>query len=184
MKINSIFIVAALSSSAFISTAVFAVDPPPAVIASSNGEIQFKGELVNSACGLAAASSPVLVDFGQITTSSLKNKQPNGNVQKNIELQHCDTTVAKTATITYTPNTVDVKDATLAAFTSGTASGAGIGLTSNGNQPVKWGEASAPVNLLDGTSNISFIAYVKANGDENVNPGTFQSSINFRIDYQ
>ncbi|MTD28827.1 fimbrial protein [Erwinia sorbitola] len=183
MKLNSVLIAAALVSATMMPTAVIAADPPVEVISPTNGEIQFKGELVNSACGLAPSSTPVMVDFGQITTSRLKNKQHVGNVQKNIELQHCDITVAKTATVTYTPNTVDAKDATLAAFTSGTASGAGIGLTS-ANQPVIWGQASTPVSLTEGSSNISFVAYVKENGDTKVNPGTFQSSINFRIDYQ
>ncbi|MTD28821.1 fimbrial protein [Erwinia sorbitola] len=183
MKLKSI-IAAALASSAIISTAVFSAEAPVEPIAPTNGEIQFKGELVNSACGLAANSSPVVIDFGQITTASLKDKKHVGNVQKKIELQHCDTTVAKTAKVTYTPNSTDLKDVTLASFTSGTATGAGIGLKSSSNQPVIWGEATSPVNLVDGTSNISFVAYVKANGDTAITPGTFQSNINFRIDYQ
>ncbi|MEJ5174081.1 type 1 fimbrial protein, partial [Erwinia sp. MYb416] len=38
--------------------------------------------------------------------------------------------------------------------------------------------------LVDGAVKIPFVAYVKANGDTDVTPGTFQSSVNFKIDYQ
>lgn len=181
MKFNKFLIAAAISTTVVSSVSAFAADE---TISPTVGEIQFKGELVNSACGLAASSSPLLIDFGQITTSSLKDSKHAGNVRKDIELQGCDTTVAKSVKVTYNPNTVDVKDPTLAAFTSGTATGAGIGLTDSGNQPVKWGVASTPVNLVDGAVKIPFVAYVKANGDTDVKPGTFQSSVNFKIDYQ
>lgn len=185
MKFNKFLTAAAISAAVVSSVSSFAEEPPVAEkISSTVGEVQFKGELVNSACGLAASSSPLLVDFGQITTSSLKDKKHAGNVRKDIELQGCDTTVAKSVKVTYNPNTADTKDTTLAAFTSGTATGAGIGLTDSGNQPVKWGVASTSVNLVDGAVKIPFVAYVKANSDEAVTPGTFQSSINFKIDYQ
>lgn len=153
--------------------------------APTQGQIMLTGELVNSACGLAPNSSPVQVDFGQLTTSSLKGGKRAGNVQKNIELQGCDTTVAKTATVTYTPNTIDPGNAKLAAFTSGTASGAGIGLKDNANQDVVWGTASAKVNLVNGETKIPFVAFVQAESDSaTVVPGAFQSAINFQIDYQ
>lgn len=106
-------------------------------------------------------------------------------MRKNIELQGCDTTVAKTATVTYMPNTIDPANAKLAAFTAGTASGAGIGLKDNGNQDVVWGTASAKVNLVDGETKIPFVAYVQAeSATAEVVPGAFQSAINFQIDYQ
>lgn len=156
-----------------------------ATVTPTTGKIEFKGELVNSACGLAPNSSPVEVDFGQIPTSQLKDQQRAGSVQKNIELQDCDTTVAQHATVTYNPTTVDVSDATLAAFTSGSAKGAGIGLVDNGNQDVTWGQKSSPVNLTDGTNTIPFVAYLKADSaSAAVTPGDFVSTINFQIDYQ
>lgn len=151
----------------------------------TNGQILLTGELVNAACGLAPNSSPVQVDFGQITTASLKDGKHAGNVQKSIELQGCDTTVAKTATVTYTPNTLVPDNKKLAAFTSGTASGAGIGLKDNGSQDVEWGKASTPVNLVNGETKIPFVAYIQAsNASAVVVPGAFQSAINFQIDYQ
>lgn len=151
----------------------------------TEGKIEFSGELVNSACGLAPSSSPVKVDFGQIPTSQLKDGQRAGEKQAKIELQYCDTTVAKTATVTYNPTTVDAGDSTLAAITSGTAKGAGIGLVDSGNKDVVWGRASSQVKLTDDTTEIPFVAYLKAdNASGSVTPGDFQSTINFKIDYQ
>lgn len=151
----------------------------------TNGQIEFQGELVNTACGLAPNSSPVSVDFGQIPVSALANGAHAGNVQKNIELQHCDTTVATSAVVSYTPTSLNPADATLAAFTSGTASGAGIGMKDSASQDVVWGQGTTAVQLVDGTNTIPFVAYVKAdNAAGTVTAGAFQSTINFQIDYQ
>jgi P pilus assembly protein, pilin FimA len=133
----------------------------------TNGQIEFQGELVNTACGLAANSSPVSVDFGQIPVSALANGARAGNVQKNIELQDCDTTVATSAVVSYTPTTINPSDDTLAAFTSGTASGAGIGLRDSASQDVVWGQGTSAVQLVDGTNTIPFVAYLKADNDAN-----------------
>lgn len=153
--------------------------------APTSGRILLSGELVNSACGLAPSSSPVLVEFGQITTSSLKDSKRAGNVRKDIELQGCDTTVAKTATVTYMPNTTDPVNTSLAAFTSGTASGAGIGLRDSASKDIVWGTASTPVNLVNGETKIPFVAFVQAEtASSTVTPGAFQSAISFQIDYQ
>lgn len=180
MKLNKFLMAAGVASLTFVSTAFAAYTGSP-----TTGEIQFQGSLVNAACGLAPNSSPLTVDFGEITTSSLKDSAHAGNIQKNIELQGCDTTVAKTATVTYNPNTINPNDATLAAFTSGTANGAGIGMTDNGNKNVVWGQASTPVQLVNGATKIPFVAYLKADSASGpVSPGAFQSSINFQIDYQ
>lgn len=192
MKLNKL-----LQAVGFVTLATFTgyvlaaeeVTPPDPTYKGTptQGQILLTGELVNSACGLAPNSSPVQVEFGQITTASLKDNKRAGNVRKDIELQGCDTTVAKTATVTYTPNTVDPANAKLAAFTSGTASGAGVGLKDNGNKDVVWGTASAKVNLVNGVTKIPFVAFVQADSasaSSVVVPGAFQSAINFQIDYQ
>lgn len=151
----------------------------------TNGKIEFQGELVNTACGLAPNSSPVSVNFGQIPVSALANGARAGNVQKNIELQDCDTTVAKTAVVTYSPTSINPTDTSLAAFTSGTASGAGIGLRDSASQEVVWGTATTPVQLVNGTNTIPFVAYLKAeSATATVSAGTFQSTVNFEIAYQ
>jgi len=151
----------------------------------TNGKIQFSGTLVNSACGLAPESSPVQVNFGEIPTSQLKDNQHAGTKHAKIMLQGCDTTVAKTATVTYTPATIDPDNAALAAFTSGTAHGAGIGMIDSGNQDVKWGEAASQVNIANGKTDIDFVAYLQANNaSDTVTPGDFESTVNFQIDYQ
>ena len=151
----------------------------------TNSVIEFQGELVNTACGLAPGSSPVTVDFGQIPVSALANGARAGNVHQNIELQHCDITVAQTAEVTYSPTSVNPTDASLAAFTSGTASGAGIGLRDSASQDVTWGTATTPVQLVNGTNTIPFVAYVKAeSASATVTAGSFQSTVNFEIAYQ
>lgn len=176
MKLNKIAMAAAFTA-ALGSVSVFAD--------TTTGQIEFQGELVNTACGLAPGSSPVSVDFGQIPVSALANGAHAGNVHQNIELQHCDTTVAQTAEVTYTPTSVNPTDASLAAFTSGTASGAGIGLRDSASQDVVWGTATTPVQLVDGANAIPFVAYVKAESTSaTVTAGSFQSTVNFEIAYQ
>lgn len=182
MKMKNVAVACALMAgmtlTATSSYAAKSVDP-------TNGKIQFSGTLVNSACGLAPESSPVQVNFGEIPTSQLKDNQRAGTRHAKIILQGCDTTVAKTATVTYTPATIDPDNAALAAFTSGTAQGAGIGMVDSGNQDVKWGQAASPVNITDGETDIDFVAYLQANNaSAAVTPGDFESTVNFQIDYQ
>ncbi|AWS50288.1 MULTISPECIES: fimbrial protein [Providencia] len=180
MKLNK-FVMGAVFASGFASFAAMAAYTGTP----TNGTIEFSGELVNSACGLSEESSPVKVNFYQIPVSNLKNGERAGNIKKDIVLQGCDTTVAQTATVTYTPSTINPNDKTLAAFTSGTASGAGIGLRDNGNKDVVWGQASTAVNLTEGKTAIPFVAYLKSDNASNaVTPGSFDSTINFKIDYQ
>ncbi len=176
MKLNKVAMAVALTA-ALSSMSAFAD--------TTNGQIEFQGELVNTACGLAPGSSPLSVDNRQIPVSALANGARAGNVHQNIELQHCDTTVAQTAEVTYSPTSVNPTDTSLAAFTSGTASGAGIGLRDSASQDVVWGNATTPVQLVDGTNTIPFVAYVKAeSASATVTAGSFQSTVNFEIAYQ
>lgn len=133
MKLSKIALAAALVFG-INSVATAENETPAPKVSSTKGEIQLKGEIVNSACGLAASSSPVIVDFSEIPTSALANQQKAGNIKKDIELQDCDTTVAKTATVSYTPSVVNAVNKDLASFVSGNASGAGIGLMDAGMQ--------------------------------------------------
>ena len=99
------------------------------------------------------------------------------------------TTIASSAVVSYTPTSVNPNDPTLAAFTSGTASGAGIGLKDSASQTVTWGAQTTPVTLVDGTNTIPFVAFLKAEAAASgstttVTAGAFQSTINFTIDYQ
>lgn len=182
MKLNKVAMAVALTA-ALGSMSAFAADD----VAPTQGVIEIQGELVNSACGLAPSSSPVTVNFGQVPVSQLKD---GGQVSetKNIELQHCDTTVASTAVVSYTPTSVNQHDATLAAFTSGKASGAGIALKDSSSQDVEWGKDTTPVTLVDGTNKIPFVAILRAEkGDTATTPvtaGAFESTINFTIAYQ
>ncbi|QHP77117.1 type 1 fimbrial protein [Proteus vulgaris] len=178
MKLSKIALAAAL---VFGINSVATAETPAPKVGATKGEIQLKGEIVNSACGLAASSSPVIVDFSEIPTSALANMQKAGNVKKDIELQDCDTTVAKTATVSYTPSVVNATNKDLASFVSGS----GIGLMDAGSKSVKWNTATTPVQLVNGVSKIPFVAYVQAeSADATVTPGEFQAVINFQVDYQ
>lgn len=179
MKLNKVAMAVALTA-ALGSVSVMAADD----LGTTTGQIELQGSLVTTPCGLAPESSPVTVDFGeipihQVTGSSRADKAAD------IVLQYCDSTIASTATVTYNPTSIDPNNAALAAFTSGTAKGAGIGLVDSGNQDVKWGEATTAVQLVDGTNKIPFVAFVQADSDAAApTAGSFQSTINFSIAYQ
>lgn len=181
MKLNKVAMAVAL-------TAV--LGSMSALADSTHGQIELEGVLVNTACGLAPSSSPVTVDFGEVPVSLLVGGG-QATETKNIELQYCDTTIASSAIVTYTPTSVNPNDATLAAFTSGSASGAGISLKDSASQTVTWGAQTTPVTLVDGANTIPFVAVLKAEAQAAgvttapvVTPGAFQSTINFTIDYQ
>ena len=70
MKLNKVAMAVALTA-ALGSMSAFAD--------TTNGQIEFQGELVNTACGLAPGSSPVTVDFGQIPVSALANDARAGS---------------------------------------------------------------------------------------------------------
>jgi len=175
MKLNKVAMAVALTA---------ALGSMSALADTTNGQIELQGELVNTACGLAPSSSPVTVDFGQVPVSLLQGGG-QATETKNIELQYCDTTIASSAVVSYTPTSVNPNDPTLAAFTSGSASGAGIGLKDSASQTVTWGAQTTPVTLVDGTNTIPFVAFLKAeSGTPTVTAGAFQSTINFTIEYQ
>ncbi len=178
MKLNKVAMAVAFTA-ALGSASVLAAE------GTTNGVIELSGELVSTPCGLAVESSPVVVDFGQRPIHEFANQARVGNVQKSIVLQDCDATVAGSAVVTYTPTSVDPANDALAAFTSGTATGAGIGLVDSGNQLVKWGEATTAVKLVDGKNTIPFVAFLQADtATTEPTAGDFQSTINFSIAYQ
>ncbi|EMH4163957.1 type 1 fimbrial protein [Pluralibacter gergoviae] len=183
MKMNKIAAAClAIAGITFVAANANAEDTStPSTPTPNTGKIEFTGSLVNSACGLAPESSPVKINFGEIPTAQLKDNQRAGSQHAQIVLQGCDAVVAKTARVTYTPATID---GNLAAIVSDTAKGAGIGLVDSGDQDVKWGEKTSPVKIIEGNTNIDFVAYLQADGSQEVTPGAFQSTINFQIDYQ
>lgn len=183
MKLNKVAMAVALTAalgSMSVMAAPYAGDP-------TTGVIELSGSLVNAACGLK--TSPVVVDFGQVPVSLLEGGG-QAERQKSIELQYCDTTIATSAVVSYTPTSLVPGDATLAAFTSGTAGGAGIALKDSASQEVKWTEPTTAVALVNGDNAIPFVAVLRkvavADGADpvTVTAGTFQSTINFKIDYQ
>jgi len=183
MKLNKVAMAVALTAALGSMSALAAVTD------TTSGVIELQGELVNSACGLAPSSSPVSIDFKQVPVSLLQSGG-QATESKNIELQYCDTTVAKSAVVSYTPTSVNPVDATLAAFTSGSASGAGIMLKDSASKAVTWGDATTPVALVNGKSIIPFVAILKAEAKSEggaepvVTAGDFKSTINFTIAYQ
>ena len=180
MKLNKVAMAVALTA---------ALGSMSALADTTTGTIELQGELVNTACGLAPSSSPVSVDFGQVPVSLLQSGG-QATETKNIELQYCDTTIAQTATVSYNPTSINPADNTLAAFTSGSASGAGIMLKDSASKAVVWNTDTTPVTLVNGNSIIPFVAILKAETQATggaapvVTAGDFKSTINFTIAYQ
>lgn len=156
-----------------------------AALAVTDGQIDISGEIYNQACSLAPGSSPINIKFDRIPVSALANGATAGNIKRSIQLDGCDTQIATSAIVTYTPSQVSPVNASLAAFTSGDAKGAGVGLKDSFNKPVTWGEKLVPVLLNDGKNEIPFTAYVQAESDSAIiTPGLFETTINFSIEYQ
>ena len=121
------------------------------------------------------------VPFGLVSKSYLN---ANNEVMRtfNIKLEQCDTTVLKTASITfYGPN-----NATGAELkTNGVAKNVAVRLASVGGNNITLGTAvESPI--LDNTNILRFVAYAKkaAGAAGDVTEGEFSSVADFRMSYK
>lgn len=166
-------------------------------IPQGQGEVSFKGTVVNAPCGIETQSAKQEIDFGQISKSFLQEGGETQPKDLNIKLVNCDITnfkknpagaggAAKAGTVTLTFSGVGIGNNHDMLQTVGGTNTAIIVTDPNG-KPVKF-DGTTPTGvstLVDGDNTIHFTALVKKDPSGNaVKEGVFSAVTNFNLTYQ
>ena len=186
MKIKTLAIVA-LSALSLSSAAAMAAGTPTTTTV-NGGTVHFKGEVVNAACAVDAGSVEQTVQMGQVRSAKLATAGSTSSpVGFKIQLDDCDTTVAKTAAVAFTGTAVDSTNTSVLALQSSAAGGAtnvGIQILDSTGNPLALDGAtfSKASTLNDGTNILPFQARYYATGAATA--GTADADATFKVQYQ
>ncbi|HHU8549411.1 TPA: fimbrial protein [Escherichia coli] len=164
-------------------------------IPQGQGEVSFKGTVVNAPCGIETQSAKQEIDFGQISKSFLQEGGESQPKDLNIKLVNCDITnfkkvtgggAAKAGTVALTFSGVSSGNNKDMLQTVGATNTAIVVVAPNGER-VKFDGATTtgPSNLVDGDNTIHFTAAVrKDDSGKDVAEGAFSAVANFNLTYQ
>lgn len=163
-------------------------------IPQGQGEVSFKGTVVNAPCGIETQSAKQEIDFGQISKSFLQEGGESQPKDLNIKLVNCDITnfkkvtggAAKAGTVALTFSGVSSGNNKDMLQTVGATNTAIVVVAPDGER-VKFDGATTtgPSNLVDGDNTIHFTAAVrKDDSGKDVAEGAFSAVANFNLTYQ
>ncbi|HDS3819408.1 type 1 fimbrial major subunit FimA [Morganella morganii] len=181
MKLN--IIGASVVSALLFSAAASAADP----VIVNGGTVHFTGELVNAACAVSTESSNQTVELGQYRTATLTGSAMSTPVPFKIKLVDCDPTVATTAAVAFSGQSM-AGDVNLLAVTSGTnapaAQNVGIQISDATSTvlPPSGADFSAAKTLIQGTNVLDFTARYVAKGA--TTPGQANADATFVVKYE
>lgn len=188
MKINLIASVLALSSTLLAGYAL-----------ASDGNVHFRGEIIDSSCEIASESNNQIVSMGKVNKTSFSGTGSTSAAKEfDIKLTKCPATYTKAA-ITFDGteasdgngdlavgnplNDTTPGDYTGADGTPVAATGVAVRIYNRGdNSQVELHKDSASVDITNGTAQIGFIARYIATSDT-VTPGTANADAQFTIQY-
>lgn len=154
-------------------------------MASIDGTVQFKGEIVDTPCVVSTDSSDQTVTLGKVKASTFAVvKDTSADQGFAIKLEECDASVKKTANVTFT-GSEDSDDNTLLAINSvsGAATGVGIEILNNDGTPIPMGTLGADNALQNGENTLNFKAHYKSTLAA-VTPGAANSQADFQVTYK
>lgn len=151
----------------------------------ADGQINFKGEIIDSACTVVnSVSSPLDVTLGQIAKTAFTGAGSTAAATKfTLQLKDCPATVTK-ASVKF-DGTAAAGDNSVLALTqgAGVATGVGIQLSDSSNAVLPLYTASAAYPLVStGTNNLDFVARYIATA-ATVTPGPANSVASFTVNY-
>lgn len=168
---------------AVIISAISMVSAP--VFSAVSGEtstVNFTGKVIQATCSLDTASKNQTVIMDDVPVNFFSGAGSyTSSTDFDIGLENCDTSVAQTATVTFSGSTAD--DVTLETSDIATTK-VGLQILQDGS-PLKLdgSTASAPVTLTDGTSSLPFAArYISM--DDAPAAGDANATANFTLSYQ
>lgn len=173
MKLNKIL----LATVASLSIVSFAQ------AAGGSGVVNFKGSIVDAPCSIAPESLNQTVDLGAVSNVALAQQGKSIPRDFSIKLEQCDFTNGKNKVTTTFTGVSSPEDTDLLAI-NGTASGAGIGMTTYNKNVIKLGQATDEFTLTGPSPELQFQAFLQG-GKANavIVPGEFTSTVNFELNY-
>ncbi|HEM7578002.1 TPA: type 1 fimbrial major subunit FimA [Serratia marcescens] len=180
MLIKTVLAVSILSASSLASAATVV----------NGGKINFTGQIVNAACAVSAKSMNQTINIGQYRTAQFDVVGKTvGDTSFSIDLEDCDTTVAKNASASFS-GVSDSNDKTILAVSNittggaGAATGVGIELIDHtGKVLTPDGSVfSTAKQLIDGANTLDFVARYKSTLDT-VTPGHADANVTFKMQY-
>ncbi len=164
----------------------FGANAAPASSNQGQGQVNFKGTVINAPCGIAPESADQTIDFGQVSKTHLTNNGVSQHKNVDIKLVNCDLSEDKnTVKITFSGSTVEGGSAdelgtsgeTGTAIKMSTADGKFV--TFDGKTP------AGTYNLKAGDNTMRYSAWVqKATGKDAVTEGDFAAVANFNLAYE
>ncbi|WP_217274039.1 fimbrial protein [Shewanella sp. VB17] len=152
-----------------------------AIAAGNQTTVNFKGEVVSAACGIAPESVDQTVQLGQHPTHIFKAKGSSSiPVQFNIKLIECSLDTYTKAKFTFNGST-DATNSELFAVNGG-AQGVGVRL-SHGGTPIVAGTEATTVELTIDTNVITFSAALEADDDDDAVAGVAEATTTLNIAY-
>ncbi|EEZ5762559.1 fimbrial protein [Escherichia coli] len=146
------------------------------------GVVNFKGTVVDAACGIAPESADQIIDFGQISKAHLNAGGISAKKDVNIKLVNCDlgsgATAKKSVNVTFNGTTVDGAKKILGASDTG----AGIVMVGQDGKDVVFGTPTAAIPLKNGDNTLHYQAWVKKAGGS-VTEGAFTAVADFTLAY-
>jgi type 1 fimbria pilin len=149
------------------------------------GQIKFTGSIIEGPCSITPGTSNQTIELGQVSTTALKDGGKSTPVTFQIDLEKCDTAaLEKGVTATFTGPESSTSAGLLGI--TGSAKGASIVLTDGAGTPIKFGTATAPQLLMDGSNTLVFSAYLQGDKGEAaaITPGEFTSIATYALAYQ
>lgn len=150
------------------------------------GQVNFRGTVIDAPCGIAPESADQTIDFGQISKAHLTNGGTSQHKNVDIKLVNCDLEDAqKTVTITFSGSNVTGGQSDELGTSGDT--GTAIKMSTAAGDFVKFDGATpaGTYNLKVGDNTMHYSAWVqKATGKDAVTEGDFAAVANFNLTYQ
>lgn len=184
MKLNKVMLAAVMS----LSVVSFAQ-----AAGQGGGKVTFTGSIVDAPCSIHPDSLDQTVPMGAISNVALKNGGTSTPRDFNIQLEQCDFSDPLTAKnkVTTTFTGVGSSIGTDLLAINGTASGAGIAITTYDGTKIKFGTATQAVTLTGASPVLQYQAYLQGALDAvapavgtPIIPGDFTAVANFELAYQ
>ncbi|EBC5055205.1 type 1 fimbrial protein [Salmonella enterica] len=156
-----------------------------------SGKVNFKGTVVNAACGIDPDSVEQTIDFGQLSMAHLNDGNTSNPVPFSIKLVNCDTTTLNEVQIAFAGATTADKEQLGTAGVTNTA----IKVSNQDGSLVSFdGTPNKLQTLIDGNNTLHFSSWVEAasggtgatppNPPKTVAEGQFTAVANFNLTYQ
>lgn len=151
------------------------------------GQVNFKGTVIDAPCGIAPESADQTIDFGQISKAHLAAGNTSQHKNVDIKLVNCDLAgQKKTVTITFSGSAVGADNLDELGTSGGT--GTAIKMSTAAGDFVKFdgSTAAGSYNLKNGDNTMRYSAWVQKSSaaGTTVAEGDFAAVANFNLIYK